>query len=100
MTTDNPQTDFAALFAKCMADFNERRDRRAACHPANKTALFDALAAAGITRVLVNFDGSGDSGQIEEITAQTREAGVPLPEAFITFVDPDRCGGAGASQNP
>ena len=34
---------------------------------ANKTSLFDALAAAGITTVIVNFDGCGDSGQIEMI---------------------------------
>jgi hypothetical protein len=38
---------------------------------ANKTALFDALAAAGITTVLVNFDGCGDSGQVEMIEART-----------------------------
>ena len=41
--------------------------------PANKTALFDALAAAGITSVLVHFDGSGDSGQIEDIDATAGE---------------------------
>jgi hypothetical protein len=40
---------------------------------ANKTALFDALAAAGITTVIVNFDGCGDSGQIE--TIEPRAAG-------------------------
>jgi len=33
--------------------------------PLNKTALFDALAAAGIKQVVVQFDGSGNSGQIE-----------------------------------
>ena len=33
----------------------------------NKTAVFDALAAAGITTVIVTLDGYGDSGQIEEI---------------------------------
>ena len=38
---------------------------------ANKAALFDALAAAGITTVLVNFDGCGDSGQVEMIEART-----------------------------
>ena len=41
----------------------------ASLHADNKRIVFDALEAAGITRVLVQFDGSGDSGQIEEINA-------------------------------
>ncbi len=35
-----------------------------ALQPGNKAALFDALAAAGVTLVVVTFDGYGDSGQI------------------------------------
>jgi hypothetical protein len=35
----------------------------------NKPIVFDALAAAGLTRVEVEFDGEGDSGQIGELTA-------------------------------
>ena len=44
--------------------------------PANKTTLFDALAAANITIVVVTFDGYGDSGQIEniEVKAGTRSS--------------------------
>ena len=35
--------------------------------PVNKKALFDALAAAGITMVIVNFDGCGDiAGLLKE----------------------------------
>jgi len=33
----------------------------------NKSILFEALAAAGLTLVEVEFDGEGDSGQIEGI---------------------------------
>jgi hypothetical protein len=33
--------------------------------PANKAALFEALASAGVTMVLVRFDGCGDSGQMK-----------------------------------
>ena len=51
--------------------------------PANKTALFDALAAAGITTVIVNFDGCGDSGQIEMIEAKAGDDVVPLPTVEI-----------------
>jgi hypothetical protein len=35
----------------------------------NKATVFDALAAAGIATVNVTFDGEGDSGQIDNITA-------------------------------
>jgi hypothetical protein len=35
----------------------------------NKAAVFDALATAGINTVIVTFDGEGDSGQIQDITA-------------------------------
>ena len=45
--------------------------------PANKTALFDVLAAAGITAVIVTFDGSGDSGQIEDIETQGQTTKLP-----------------------
>jgi hypothetical protein len=50
----------------------------------NKAVLFEALAAAGIDRVTVCFDGCGDSGQIESITAHGAEdAEIGLPEAAI-----------------
>src|SRR5258708_36416542 len=51
--------------------------------PANKTTLFDALAAAGITSVLVHFDGSGDSGQIEGIDATAGEQPAEIPNGNI-----------------
>jgi hypothetical protein len=35
----------------------------------NKEILFAALAEAGIHRVTVEYDGSGDSGQIENVEA-------------------------------
>jgi hypothetical protein len=50
---------------------------------ANKTALFDALTAAGITTVIVNFDGCGDSGQIEMIEAKAGDDVIPLPTVQI-----------------
>jgi hypothetical protein len=51
--------------------------------PANKTALFDALAAAGITSVLVHFDGSGDSGQIEDVDATAGDQPAEIPNGDI-----------------
>ena len=62
------------------------RDRLAeSLRPANKAALFDALAAAGITSVLVAFDGCGDSGQIESVDAQAGETAVELPGVDVEF---------------
>jgi len=54
-----------------------------AIRPANKAALFAALESAGITTVVVQFDGCGDSGQVESIEAKIGENPVDLPEAKI-----------------
>ncbi len=56
---------------------------------ANKTAVFDALAAAGITAVSVSFDGYGDSGQIESLDAEANGTRIVLPAASITIAKPD-----------
>ena len=49
----------------------------------NKAALFDALAAAGITTVLVNFDGCGDSGQVEMIEPRMGNDDCALPAVEV-----------------
>lgn len=57
----------------------------------NKTILFAALAEAGIHRVTVEYDGSGDSGQIRGLERRKRK--IPFPSPFIvrlTSDDPDR----------
>jgi Family of unknown function (DUF6878) len=41
----------------------------AAVRAGNKAIIFAALAEVGICKVSVEFDGSGDSGQIEDILA-------------------------------
>jgi hypothetical protein len=51
----------------------------------NKPVVFDALAAAGLTRVEVPFDGEGDSGQIEGIYAYAGDARAELPESSLTL---------------
>ena len=58
-------------------------------HAANKDALFPVLAAARITSVLVRFDGSGDSGQIEEIDVVSGEKPVSLPAGNVTIQHAD-----------
>ena len=52
---------------------------------ANKQVVFKALSAAGITSVTVEFDGEGDSGQIESVIACKDEAHVPLSDQTVTL---------------
>jgi len=59
----------------------------AALVPDNKARLFAFLACARITRVIVMFDGEGDSGQIEDITAYQGDDQVPLPGGKVASLD-------------
>jgi len=73
--------------ADIMAQIAKENATRASLLPANKTAVFAALAGAGIATVTVTFDGYGDSGQIESIEARDVEhIAVPLPDQTITIV--------------
>jgi len=55
-------------------------DNISAC---NKDIVFKALAEAGIHRVTVEYDGSGDSGQIENVEAwDAGNQNIPLPSAI------------------
>lgn len=45
----------------------------------NREKTFEALASEGITRMTVTFDGSGDSGQIEAVTAFIGDTEAALP---------------------
>jgi hypothetical protein len=60
----------------------------------NKAIVFAALAAAGIDHVMVEYDGSGDSGQIECITAwDANDQKIPLlpqPKLQLATDDPDQ----------
>lgn len=57
--------------------------------PENKTAVFDALAQAGITSVEVTFDGYGDSGQIEDVSAKIGDKDAPLPAVSVEVARAD-----------
>lgn len=60
-----------------------------------KTSLFDLLEAHGIVLVTVSFDGSGDSGQIEDITACDKNGGVDLPNEGLPTPVPDPAAASG-----
>jgi hypothetical protein len=51
----------------------------------NKPIVFDALAPLGLTLVEVEFDGEGDSGQIEGVYAYSGDARAELPESSLTL---------------
>ncbi len=55
--------------------------------PLNKTALFQALSAAGVTLVIVGFDGYGDSGQIENVEVKAGDTVVAMPECTIEIAE-------------
>jgi hypothetical protein len=57
--------------------------------PENKAALFDVLAQIGITSVEVTFDGYGDSGQIENVTAKASDKDVALPVLSVEIAHVD-----------
>ena len=58
--------------------------------PVNKAALFAALAAAGIDTVVIEFEGSGDSGQMEGADAFNATGGlaeIPSGEVDMRSVE-------------
>lgn len=87
--SDIQQTiDPAALWAQIEAQHAARTRLAEEALPGNKAALFDALAAVGITSVVVTFDGVGDSGQIESIDATIDGAPAELPGVDIEIATP------------
>jgi len=77
----NDFLDFHSRYLETIAEANEL----------NKPIVFDALAAANLTLVTVNFDGEGDSGQINTITAYTKgdvPADVPKTELVLHRATP------------
>lgn len=73
---------FTTDYEKSHAKFTEQR--RAAMAK-TKPILFGVLKSAGITRVVVTFDGAGDSGQIETVDAfGAADETLDLPTDAIT----------------
>lgn len=87
MTTDTSPSTAQSGYTDWLAQETEHTRRVAELRPSNKATLFDALARAGITRVVVNFDGEGDSGQIERIDIAPDEI-ADLPEERIEYAEP------------
>ena len=63
----------------------QHKELRANVNELNKTVLFDALTPAGITIIIVDFDGEGDSGQINGVSALAGDQPADLPATQITI---------------
>jgi hypothetical protein len=87
MTDLSQPLDAAAIWAQIQQQDTNRDRLTAECLPRNKAAIFAVLAAAGVTIVIVVFDGYGDSGQIDSIDARSGETVVELPTTEIDFED-------------
>ena len=73
----NPRTDFAAMM-------EQWRIQREAANTAARSELLPRLRALGVTEVIVEYEGYGDSGNVEDVTVQP--AGIALPDDLCTKV--------------
>jgi hypothetical protein len=63
--------------------------QKAASVQVNKAALLPALVAAGVSIIVVAFDGCGDSGQIEHVEARAGDTVIELPDRAIELAQAD-----------
>jgi hypothetical protein len=68
-----------------MSLWDQSRQAQAKLNDGNKAAAFDVLAAANITDVRAEFDGCGDSGQIESVLAYSSNDQTPIPAVNVTI---------------
>jgi hypothetical protein len=68
-----------------LTSWKRHADLVAKANVLNKAIVFDALAAAGITDILVEFDGGGDSGQIEGVLARAGDKPIDLPTTTLSL---------------
>ncbi len=71
-------SDFIAAYAR-------HQQAVAEANAFNKTAIFDALSSTGITKIVVTFDGCGDSGQIDDVTAYAGEQETEFPATKVSL---------------
>lgn len=53
----------------------------------NKAVLLNALALAGVTQVIVTFDGYGDSGQIEKVEVRAGDDHIAMPADTVEIAE-------------
>lgn len=84
--TSPPAVDMDAL----MSTYALWEVNAAALVPGNKDRLLAVLASANITRVIVIFDGEGDSGQIEDSAGFADDAQIRRDVDRFAAGDPAR----------
>ena len=88
-------TDFKAALAEFSARQAEREAQAQVELQRLKLAVIPALRQAGIAKVEIRFDGSGDSGAVEEIVClDAADSAVPCPDAVLDPTPNDRPDGA------
>jgi hypothetical protein len=87
--TDNPGPTPAPIPA--LSDWEQQgaahAEHEAALFELNKAVLLKALALAGVTHVVVTFDGYGDSGQIENVEVRAGDVVVAMPPDLIALAE-------------
>jgi len=72
-----------------MSDFDttyaRHKELRAKANEINKAVLFDVLAFTSITSIHVDFDGEGDSGQINGVVAFRGDDPATLPNTTVVI---------------
>ena len=71
------------LLQNMMAAYEQHSKLLAEANEINKSVVFAVLKAESITTVRVLFDGAGDSGQIQEVIAETANGRATLPETQV-----------------
>jgi hypothetical protein len=99
MTDTGNRIDAAIAWAQIEAQHAERNRLADEVRPRNKAAILAALAAAGIAYVIVTFDGSGDSGQIEDVSAFADGVIVDMPVTEAEISTPSWDGSGFESRN-
>jgi len=71
-----------------VAKYEHEQRLLADTRPINRATVFAALADAGVSHVVITFDGYGDSGQIENIETKAGDATIDLPSTDVEWTAP------------
>lgn len=83
MTETDTSFDFAASMSRYEADRVAYKAQATRLRAQNKATLFAALKSHDITQVVVEFDGYGDSGQVENVEATSNDTIIALPDDVV-----------------
>lgn len=83
MTETDKSFDLVAAMSRYEVDRAAFKAEATRLRTQNKATLFAALKSHDITQVVVEFDGYGDSGQVENVEATSNDTIVSLPDDVI-----------------